>query len=180
MGVRTSYTDGTFTWVDLACTDLDKQKAFYTKLLGWSYQDIPTGEGSVYSLAMVDGKKAAALFAMPPEMKDSKAPPAWLNYIQVKDIKAAADKFKELGGQVVVPPMDVLTEGKTFGGIDSCGAFINFWEVQDHFGAEIVNDPCTLVWNELNTREPKKVRIFIKSFWAGTTKSKQSLCPISQ
>ena len=58
MGERTSYPPGTFSWVDLQTDDLDRAKSFYSELLGWSYEDLPIGDGSVYSMAKVQGKIA--------------------------------------------------------------------------------------------------------------------------
>jgi uncharacterized protein len=47
MGERTSYTPGTFSWVDLQTDDLEGAKAFYSTLFGWQYDDLPVGDGMV-------------------------------------------------------------------------------------------------------------------------------------
>ena len=59
MGERTSYPARTFSWVDLQTDDLDAAKRFYGELLGWSYNDIPIGDDSVYSMAQVHGHNVA-------------------------------------------------------------------------------------------------------------------------
>ena len=63
MSDRTSYSPGTFSWVDLATRDADAAKAFYTGLFGWEYDDQPMGDGSFYSMATKDEKVVGALFA---------------------------------------------------------------------------------------------------------------------
>jgi len=63
MGERTSHAPGTFSWAELATSDADGAKAFYTSLFGWTYDDRPAGEGLIYSMASRDGRSVAALFA---------------------------------------------------------------------------------------------------------------------
>jgi predicted enzyme related to lactoylglutathione lyase len=55
MGVRTSYSAGTFSWSELATSDAAAAKAFYTALFAWEYDDMPVGDGQVYSMAKRDG-----------------------------------------------------------------------------------------------------------------------------
>ena len=55
MGKHTSYPHGTFSWIDLATTDAEGAKAFYTLLFGWEYVDMPAGEGMTYSMCQIDG-----------------------------------------------------------------------------------------------------------------------------
>ena len=66
MGERTSYPPGTFSWAELATSDADAAKAFYTNVFGWEYRDSPIPDGSVYTTAVRDGKDVAALFALRP------------------------------------------------------------------------------------------------------------------
>ena len=62
MGERTSYAPGTFSWAELVTSDADAAKGFYTTLFGWSYEDQPIGDGSVYSMAARGGSTVAALY----------------------------------------------------------------------------------------------------------------------
>src|SRR4051812_17737087 len=81
MGKRTSYEPGTFSWAELATSDADGAKAFYTRLFGWGYDDYPLPDGQVYTMARHDGESVAALFA-------SDQPPHWNCYVTV----ASADE----------------------------------------------------------------------------------------
>ena len=85
MGERTSYPAGAFSWVDLQTDDLDGAKAFYADLLGWSYNDIPIGDGAVYSMAKVQGTRVAGLG----ERQDESIPPHWNCYVTVADVDAS-------------------------------------------------------------------------------------------
>ena len=62
------YRHGTPCWVDLATTDLAGAKAFYAGLFGWEYEDEQMGEMDigVYSMAMLDGSAAAAIYESGP------------------------------------------------------------------------------------------------------------------
>ena len=51
MPQRTSYQQGTPSWVDLQTPDPDAAKTFYSALFGWTYDDQPIPEGGVYSMA---------------------------------------------------------------------------------------------------------------------------------
>ena len=35
--------------------------------------------------------------------------------------------------------------------VDPSGAVVNFWQAKNHIGASLVNEPGTLIWNELIT-----------------------------
>ena len=61
MGERTNYTPGTFCWTDLTTTDQGAAKAFYSGLFGWKAEDLPVGEGFVYSMMRLNGKDVAAI-----------------------------------------------------------------------------------------------------------------------
>ena len=60
MAERTSYSPGTFSWTDLATSDQDGAKQFYSELFGWVADDQPVGDGMTYSMMMLDGKPAGA------------------------------------------------------------------------------------------------------------------------
>src|SRR3954453_1799173 len=98
MGERTSYTHGTFSWVENATTDQDGAKSFYSGLFGWDYEDNPVGDGIVYSIAKLGGRSPAAVS---PQMQDEISqgiPPHWNNYVTVDDVDAVSARVEELGG----------------------------------------------------------------------------------
>ena len=48
-----SYAPGTFCWVELATTDGEAAKKFYSGLFGWTIDDRPMGPGMVRSKSVV-------------------------------------------------------------------------------------------------------------------------------
>jgi predicted enzyme related to lactoylglutathione lyase len=151
MGERTQYTPGTFSWADLTTTDQDGAKAFYSELFGWEITDNPVGEDMVYSMASIGGKTVAAISAQPQQQRDMGVPPMWNSYVTVASADDAAAKAGELGATVHAPPFDVMDVGRMAVIADPQGAFFEIWEPKSSIGAELVNAPGALAWNELSS-----------------------------
>lgn len=160
MKVVARYPDGVFSWVDLGTTDPAAAKAFYGGLFGWSFVDLPTGQGTVYSMAQIEGYNVAGLGPMDPNMQAQGIPPFWSSYVNHSDVDAVAGKAAAAGGNTLFPPMDVLESGRMAMIQDPTGATFGVWQPRDHTGAQLVNIPNTLVWNELQTPDVKKARDF--------------------
>ncbi len=151
MGERTKYTPGTFSWADLSTTDLEGAKDFYGGLFGWQADDRPVGDGMVYSMQQIGGKSVAAIS---PQMEDQRKmglPPIWNSYVTVDSADDVAAKAGELGANVHAPPFDVMDVGRMAVIQDPQGAFFMIWEPKTTIGAELVNVPGALCWNELYT-----------------------------
>lgn len=146
---RERYIPGTFCWTDLATTDQDAAKALYAGLFGWEIEDMPIGDGSVYSMATIGGRDVAAISAQPQQQRDAGVPPLWSSYVSVESADAAAARAGELGATVHVPPFDVLEAGRMAVIQDPQGAFFMAWEPRAHIGSSLVNAPGALAWNEL-------------------------------
>ncbi len=149
MGERTQYPPGTFSWTDLTTTDQEGAKAFYAALFGWQAEDIPVGENIVYSMQRIDGKDVAAISPQPQQQRDAGAPPMWNSYVTVESADDAVEKAKELGGTAHSAAFDVMDAGR-MGVIQGPeGAFFAVWEPKQNIGANLVNAPGALCWNEL-------------------------------
>ncbi len=151
MGERSAYMPGTFCWSELTTSDQDAAKAFYGPLLGWQADDIPIGEDAYYSMQLIGGKRVAAIAPQPQQQRDAGVPPLWNSYISVADADAVAERAKELGADVHAPPFDVMTVGRMAVIQDPQGAYFMPWQPREQIGAELVNAPGALVWNELQS-----------------------------
>jgi uncharacterized protein len=150
----TKYEHGVPSWVDIGATDLPAAVAFYTELFGWEAQDLGEEAGH-YTIASKDGKQVAAL-----STAQDPGPPRWATYINVDDLDAVAEKVPAAGGTVILAPMQVMTAGRMAVFADSTGAVISAWEPQDHIGAQLVNEPGALIWDELETSDLAKSKQF--------------------
>ena len=90
---------GTATWNDLATSDLDAATRFYSNALGVDWADMDPGmPGMTYKVLKAGGRSVAG--AMPAAQQPGDAPSHWNVYFAVDDAAAAADRVRELGGQV--------------------------------------------------------------------------------
>lgn len=152
MSTRTSYEPGTPCWIDLMTPDVDESKTFYSDLFGWDARDEFDDEGSrIYTNFRHGGDQVAGMGGQPPEMEG--APPVWNTYVAVEDVDASAEAVEAAGGTVMMPPMEVMDQGRMAIFADPTGAVVSVWQPDGHTGAEVVNEPDTWAWNELLTRD---------------------------
>src|SRR6266849_6241638 len=78
-------------------------------------------------------------------------------YIAVDSVDDTVTKVQAAGGQVAMPPFDVMDAGRMAFVLDPGGAAVAFWQAGQHIGAELVNEPGTFTWNELITADPSSV-----------------------
>ena len=151
MPERTDYKHGEFCWVDLVSTDMVAAKTFYGNVFDWTCQDLDTQGGPPYGQFELGGKGVSGIGQLSDEMKTQGIPPHWNNYINVDDVDAIAKKAESLGAKVVMPPYKILEAGWMTYITDPTGAAVGFWQRNQHYGAQLVNDPGAFCWNELAT-----------------------------
>jgi len=95
-----------FAWAELNARGVDKAKAFYTKVFGWTTKDSPMGEGqAIYTEFQLQGNSIAGGMEMM-AMVPAGVPSYWLVYFGVGDVDKALKKGVELGGKGLVEAMD--------------------------------------------------------------------------
>jgi predicted enzyme related to lactoylglutathione lyase len=161
------YPPGTFSWVELITTDGAGSRAFYTGLFGWT-EETKDGEGWSYTLLRTRGKDVAGLYEMSAEQRAMGIPTSWLSYVTVESADAAVARARELGGQVATGPMDVMENGRMAVLQDPQGAPFAVWEPRAHIGASVANEPVSLVWNELLTRDLDAAGAFYTALFGWT------------
>ena len=154
MPIRESHVHGTPSWCDMASRDIETAKAFYGALFGWEMATAPEPEAGGYTMALLDGKAAAALMPQQQEQIDMGIPPHWQTYFTVNDVDAMPAKVESAGGTVMAPPFDVMTAGRMMVAVDRGGAVFCLWEARDAIGSEVVNEPGAYTWAELYTGDP--------------------------
>ena len=111
IGAKILREPGSLCWTELSTKDPDTAKAFYTSLFGWS-EKTSTGGGMTYTEFILGGTPHGGMMAMNEQMKSMGVPSHWLPYFQVVDCDGSANKAKELGATVVVPPTDIPNAGR--------------------------------------------------------------------
>lgn len=153
---------GQFCWTDLAAMDLEEQTRFYEAVFGWTHRDLPTDRGPVYRQFLLDDMIVAGAAQMADELESSGRPSTWNTYIAVTDVNEIALRAEDLGGRIAMPPMDVMHEGRMLGVKDPSGATVFFWQPGNLRGAELFGTAGSLVWCDLNTREPLAAAEFFR------------------
>jgi uncharacterized protein len=150
MSERTSYEPGTPSWVDLTTSDPAGAKEFYGGLFGWEAVDAgPVEETGGYAMFTLRGKQVAGVGPL----MDPNQPSVWSTYISTDDVDAAAGRARDGGAQVIVEPMDVTDAGRMAVVAHPAGGYVGLWQPGRHIGAQLVNEPGSLTWNQLHTRD---------------------------
>ena len=154
------HTPGTFCYVELAAADPQAAGDFYGSLFGWKRNDEDMGEHGVYTQFTRDGKITGAMHKLTAEQKAQNVPPHWGLYITVADADSATKKAAELGGQVLMGPMDVFDAGRMSVLADPQGATFCIWQANKHCGIQLRDETNTLCWSELMTNDTASATAF--------------------
>jgi predicted enzyme related to lactoylglutathione lyase len=121
----------TYSWSELVTSDLDGAKPFYGAVFGWGAKTQGEGAGA-YTEWQLGDRSVAGMMARPP-MIPAEAPDFWGVYFTVEDCAAAVSRVTELGGSLMMGPMDI--EPGTFAVVaDPTGAPFNVIQVKADFG----------------------------------------------
>jgi uncharacterized protein len=155
---RDGYPAGVPCWVDTGQPDPEAAVEFYGGLFGWEFEDrMPADSPGRYFVAQLRGRDVAAVGSQPEQAPPT---PAWNTYVWVDSADDTTAKVKAAGGNALVEPFDVLEAGRMAVLTDSEGAVFCVWQAKEHKGAQLVNEPGTWNFSELNTRDPEGAKAF--------------------
>jgi predicted enzyme related to lactoylglutathione lyase len=100
---------GTLCWADLSTPDARTAEAFYSGLFGWQFtRDEKDTSGYLH---IKNGEHFIG--GVPPAAyRQPGVPPHWLAYFQVDDVDVAANKAKDMGAKLCLPPMSMEGVGR--------------------------------------------------------------------
>ena len=145
---------GTPTWVTLRVPDVAAAKDYYGRVFGWSFEDSPLG-----TLCLLRGVPVAGI---------STGEGGWTVYLATDDCDGTAKAVVAAGGQLVEEPRDVGDLGRTAVATDPTGAVFGLWQGRSFPGCRLVNEPDTLVRNDLVTGNPGPAREFYATVFGFT------------
>lgn len=96
---------GSFCWNELVTTDPAGAAAFYGAVFGWTTAPVEGAEHGYTELKL--GNRPIAGMMEKPDSVPAEVPPYWGVYFAVEDTDATVAKVQELGGSLLVPPVDI-------------------------------------------------------------------------
>jgi predicted enzyme related to lactoylglutathione lyase len=143
---NTSYESGTPCWLDIGAADPASEAAFYSELFGWQAGEADAGG---YRLLLLGGKPVAGI-----SPRQADVPTRWTTFVSVADAEATTARVLVAGGEVHLEPTDVTDEGRVAVYSDSTGATFSVWQPKTQHGSAMTDEPGTMCWHELGTRNP--------------------------
>jgi uncharacterized protein len=181
MPERDGYIPGVPCWVDTSQPDPEAAVEFYGGLFGWEFEDVmPSSSEGKYFIARneatsssifdISGDRRSGEVAAVRSIPEAAPPTAtWNTYFWVDSADEAASKVRDAGGGVVMESFDFIDACRMAVFTDPEGAAFCVWEAKEHKGARLVNDPGSLVFNGLNTRDVEGAKSFYGSVFGWQT-----------
>jgi predicted enzyme related to lactoylglutathione lyase len=166
---RDGYPPGVPCWVETWQADPDAAIAFYGDLFGWEFAEgARAGAPQRYFVAQLRGRDVAGVGS---RLDGAPHTPAWNTHICVESADETAAKTRDAGGRVLVEPIDVSDAGRMSVLSDPAGAVFCIWQPAEHKSAQLVNEPGTWNFSELNTPDPEGAKDFYGALfgWKATT-----------
>jgi predicted enzyme related to lactoylglutathione lyase len=159
---------GSFCWLELATSDRNAAKNFYSNLFGWAPEDMPMGPDMTYTIFRIGGNDVCGAYPLMKEQVDAHVPPHWMLYIKADSADESAAKAVKLGAQQIVAPSDIPNVGRFAVIQDPTGAHISIFQPGQHRGITNFGQVGSLCWADLNTNDPEKAAKFYGD-WLGWT-----------
>ena len=156
MSERNGFQHGVPCWVDTWQDEIPA--GFYTGLFGWEAQ-----VGDEYTLFTHRGLDVAGAG------KPAAGGVAWTTYVWVDDAEAVAERVVEAGGELRLQPFDSLDGGRMAIAADPAGAVFGVWQLGEHRGARVVNEPGAWAMSALSTPDLEGAKRFYGDVFGWTT-----------
>jgi predicted enzyme related to lactoylglutathione lyase len=152
--VNENQRPGTPTWVDLHVPDVEAAKDYYGRVFGWSFEDTEPG-----TVCLLRGLPVAGI---------RNGSGGWRVHLATDDCDATVKAVLAAGGTVAEEPHEVGVLGRAATVVDPVGAVFGLWQGRAFPGCRLVNEPDTVVRNDLVTDEPAKAREFYATVFGFT------------
>jgi predicted enzyme related to lactoylglutathione lyase len=157
--VTTNQPEGTPTWIELEVSDHERAQEFYRVLFGWEYDG---------TMCLLRGLPVAAI-------KPGADAIGWTMYFATEDCDTSAKRITDAGGRLITAPTDGTDQGRLAVAVDPVGARFGLWQGREHVGCQLVNEPGSLVRNDLVTSAPEPARAFYADVFDYTLDSNEDL-----
>ena len=145
---------GRFVWYDLMTTDQEKAIDFYSEVVGWTTEDWPQAPTRYPMWKPAAGGMIGGSVPLPADQAKGGVPQHWIGYIATPNVDETIEAAKQLGANVLSPPIDIPTVGRSAVLTDPQGAvFAIFTPEGDAPGHEGAPAEGEVSWHELYTTD---------------------------
>jgi uncharacterized protein len=145
---------GTPTWLDLHVPDVPSAKEYYARVFGWSHSENELGTMCLLRDLPVAGIRPGT--------------GGWRAHLATDDCDGTVKAVVAAGGSVAEAPHDVGDLGRAALVHDTTGAAVGLWQGRAFLGCRLVNEPDTLIRNDLITGAPERAREFYAAVFGFT------------
>lgn len=117
---------GHFHWNELMTRDVAAAKKLYGEALGWTFEEMPMPDGTLYHICKAGNEMAGGMFDISNNPQFGDMPVMWMGYLSVDDVDARLEKAKTLGATVMGEPFDVEGVGRIAMVMQPDGAMIGW------------------------------------------------------
>ncbi|MDQ2735216.1 MAG: VOC family protein [Pseudomonadota bacterium] len=166
--------DGAPIWYELSTPDADGAQKFYTDVVGWNIAPSGMeGTGDYRILTAPDSKGVGGIMTPP---KGAQMKPGWYSYIGVQDVDGVAEKIKQLGGSILMGPMDIPGVGRFALVADPQGMVFYIMRGDSPEDSKAFSmEPGHCGWNELVTTDHKAALDFYGQLFGWENKETMSM-----
>lgn len=149
---------GRFLWHELLTGNPEIGKAFYPKVIGWGTTEW-TGMETPYTMWTAEEMPVGGIMPMPLDALASGGTPSWLSYVGTDSVSDTLAQVRDLGGSVMMGPMDIPTIGQIGVCMDPQGAaFAVYTPVTAP--PEAPSPVLDFSWHELATSDYQSALVF--------------------
>lgn len=143
LGTDDTRLPGKVVWHDLITPELEKAKAFYSGLFGWTFEDLSDG----YSLASLDGRPVAGIASLDLAGRVGH----WLSLVSVTDIGAVHEQALAADAASVKAPFEVPGRGEVAVMRDPQGAAFGIVQSSQGDPKDLKAELNDWLWDEIWT-----------------------------
>ncbi|UQA60568.1 VOC family protein [Polyangium aurulentum] len=160
-----------FCWINVMTPEAERARAFFGKLFGWTYGEMPGVPGS--QLILVGGRTAGALMDLAVANMPPGTPAVIGVLVKVEDADAAVAKVASLGGRAD-QVFDALDNGRMAVCTDPNGAVFGLWQPKKQAGMDVDSHAHGAPgWFETITSDAGRAAAFYSALFGWTVEEQQ-------
>jgi hypothetical protein len=163
-------TLGRVVWRELLTSDLEKARAFYSELFGWTYQDEESGQVSRGVIIQRGGRSLGRLRQV--MTRGGAAASKWVSYVSVDNVDASVVIASADGGGAMPGPRDVPGMGRVAMVVDYADAMLAAIRSSQGELAPAAPEVGGFCWETLITPDVTRAKEFYGKVFGWRTQSR--------